>query len=262
MEYKSSFLDDIAHDLQDKREIYFAEQPLSTRYWILRNACATKETGKKFPQVKEIIGGNYWDDGRPESVRNITYGVIPVEDRIDFGVLRLYKSSKVSDTISAANLSSDGFYLSEFAKEIFSQFNLGEHKYFPVTFLHEGIYYNYFWLQLKTDFNPYINFDRSIFYEEIGILDGSKTEIKVSTLEELMRMKDRVFKEWSDKKREYTSIRYKYIELNKDIPAVDIFGFSRLGIDLFITQGLKDAILQGKLTGFDIKDQRQVHFLL
>jgi hypothetical protein len=249
-------LDQFAASQEKERNSYYEDQPFSQDFWTIRDALFTKGIGPNGVQIQKKIGGRHENDGGPGDLYNLLPGKMPLEDKIDFGVMQLYKSSRLTDAIGGI-LQSTGFCLSDKARAVFSKHNLGEHKYFPIQIEHKGVSYDYNWLHLKTNFNPNINFDKSIFFKNENMFSGEKTPIKFKSFEEIPLTIDKFFAEWQKTRGNLPRIDYKMIVLNKNIPDVAIFAFERLA-GLYITKKLKDNIQSENLTGFVIEGQRRV----
>ena len=216
------------------------------------NASGLKETGSVYPQIQESEGGNFWDDGRTGSVRNLKYSSIPSEDNIEFGNLKLHNNAKFSDNLSASFPSANGFYLSDRAAELFQTLGLGSHKFFPANVCKGKIMKQYYWLHLTNDFNNYIDFDKSEFVlnsfdRQVG--DGFKLE----SPEHFHSKLDQLLEEMHTKNGPYLTIRFTHLVLTKTFPNVDFFGFYRMGAQLFTTQSAMDQIINSNLSGFEFR---------
>lgn len=242
-------LDKIAIDLQNQGKAYFLDQEDSQDFWEIEYSVATKETGSQFPQV--TIKGKY-DYDKPDSVHKLRFNQMP--DFIpDFGSLTFLRGAKPTDIVSVGVFAAQGFLISEKGKKVFEQFNLGEHKFFPVKIAKKEESYDYYWLHLCSDETDSIDYPNSIFYLQHGILGTKREIIKIESKKDLHEKKEILKINFHVEKQEYKEIGPKKIVLtrqyNKDI---DIIGFVRLGIELYITNRFKKAIEESGITGIEL----------
>jgi hypothetical protein len=85
-----------------------------------------------------------------------------------FGKLILHPNAQLTDflSISLGEIGGNGFIISEKAKQLFSNFNLPIHRYYPLSIYKQGgekLGQNYFWLQIIDSINI-IDYKQSRFF--------------------------------------------------------------------------------------------------
>jgi len=82
----------------------------------------------------------------------------------DFDCFRLDKKAKLTDVISTAIISACGFIISDKLKNVFDEFKLPPHIYYPVKILYKKeMISNYYWLHFTDDNTKDIDFQNSTF---------------------------------------------------------------------------------------------------
>lgn len=150
------------------------------QYYILKNSNEKKDIGSQYPQIQEM-GGTMHKDA-PDSIHKVPSGRFP-DFITNLNYLILHPKAKLTDVLSVAHIS-NGFIVNQKIKNIFDNFNLIEHKYFPAIIYHNGTLHNdYFWFCPIGNLIDLIDFNRTEFY----IVDsfGDKEPIKVKNKKEL-----------------------------------------------------------------------------
>ena len=105
------------------------------------------------------------DDGLPDALPEV-------------GKLILYDSSKLTDFIKGSFLDQYGFIVSDRAKSILVHFNLGIHKFYPLTLMQKGELYRNYWF-FKSLSNSLENARRESL-DLIKVNTSGTTEVVVS----------------------------------------------------------------------------------
>jgi hypothetical protein len=169
---------------------------MNMEYFIATNATDKKIIGKAgYPQCKGVpssMGLTFKWLERPNSMTNLTNAEFP-----DFEpelIFELEEKAVLTDVVSPCNISAKGFLINSKVKNVFSQFNLMEHRYYPATLIVKGERHEYFWTHFKELEEYYlskINFSKSAFY--IGNLARRKeADLEIASVEDYYRIKNNI----------------------------------------------------------------------
>lgn len=217
-------------------------------YYIFKPATDTPETGSQYPQVQKMNSGyNYKADNSVYALSKAYENFPDFEPDLDYFVV--HSQAKLTDLLSVTPVHG-GFLISERLKNIFEQFNIVPHKYYPARLKHRKKFYeNYFWMHIICDLTDYVDYQKSTFFiyynygHNIGFVD-------VNSKEGYFQMKEKVNLDnpgktvtiWADK---------IYFANNFD-KNLDLFEISTFNSNYYISSSLKEKILQEKITGCDI----------
>jgi hypothetical protein len=216
------------------------------------------------PKVEEMKNKmNDWDWSKPFEFEMPEKSLVSEFDEIlkdnrlpdelpKVGKFQLYDSSKLTDFIKGSFLEQYGLIVSEKAKTVLTKFNLGNHKFFPLTVCYKNIdYNNYFFLKCLTTSNDYIDFGKTDFYTQKSFFDKeSKSQIAFKTKEELLNFRNETTKHklflFADK-----------VKLGDDFPEFDLFELNDFGInEIFVTTSLSKEL--NKLTGLILTKSEKI----
>lgn len=216
------------------------------------------------PKVEEMKNKlNDWDWSKPFEFEMPEKSLVSEFDEIlkdnclpdelpEVGKFQLYDSSKLTDFIKGSFLEQYGLIVSEKAKAVLTQFNLGHHKFFPITICHKDIGYNeYFFLKCLTRSNDYLDFVKTEFFTQKGFFDKeSKRKIEFKTKDEYI-----VFINESSKHKLY--LFADKVKLREDFPRFDLFEVNDFGInEIFVTESLSKEL--NKLTGVALTKSERI----
>lgn len=216
------------------------------------------------PNVEEMKNKmNNWDWSKPFEFEMPEKSLVSEFDEIlkdnrlpdelpEVGKFQLYDSSKLTDFIKGSFLEQYGLIVSKKAKTVLAQFNLGHHKFFPITICYKDIDYNdYFFLKCFTISNDYIDFGKSDFHTQKSFLDKeSKRQIEFKTKDEFIK-----FINEASKHKLYLSA--DKVKLGDDFPKFDLFEVNDFGInDIFVTASLSKEL--NKLTGVTLTKSERI----
>lgn len=261
-------LDKIANKWTDDENMFFENQSESKNFFQLE-LTGNKRTGDQIedwkPPSVQSIEEHFKDwDGKSElkfdmpkggeirKFHDLLNGDNVPEELPQIGQMMLYKSSKITDFIKGSFLEQYGFIVSDKAKDLLNNFNLGEHKYYPIEIVHKNqIYNNYWFLRSSASVKDYVDFKKSNFYMQKGLLDFSSRElIEINSMEDLKTYRSIV--EGQD-----IYVKASEIYLNDNFPKYDLFVSKEYGIQgTFISTKLKAEI--AKLTGIDVKTTKRI----
>ena len=261
-------LDKIANKWTDKENKFFESQS-DSKYVFQLELTGNKRTGDQIedwkPPSVQIMEERFKDwDGKSElsfdlpeggeirRFHDLLNGENVPEELPKIGQMTLYKSSKITDFVKGSFLEQYGFIVSDKAKNILDKFNLGEHKYYPLEIVNKNqIYSNYWFLRSSASVKDYIDFEKSNFYSQKGLLDfSSREKININSKEEI-----EIYRSNSQGKNIYVKAIELY--LNDDFPKYDLFISKEYGIQgTFISTKLKNEIT--KLSGVEIKTTKRI----
>ncbi|MDB4918189.1 hypothetical protein [Mucilaginibacter sp.] len=184
-----------------------------------------------------------WYD-EPNSMTNLTDSSLP--DFVPDLIWELKDDAILTDIISAGNITATGFLMSEKAKAIFERFNLIEHKFHKASLIVKDQTLAYYYLQLvNMDFTE-INFNKSSFC--IGnVFRMKENDINILSSHDLIE---------KQKKLELGHIIYaEKLSVNETFKALDLFFFSIIHDDIFVSQNLLNELIENNITGYDVTIQ-------
>ncbi len=175
------------------------------------------------------------------------------------------REAAITDVISVS-ISADGMMVSKRLKELLEKFNLGDHRFYPVTIVDPNTKreYVYFWLHFIFDETrqDYIDFPNSTFVLE-EILDGERTlkgERSFDNVADYTQFIHDRHEQWLENSDTvpYTEVKIKHLQLKRPTP--DIIGFGRVDGDLYCTRPLREALERNGITGISFKGTQRITF--
>ena len=214
-------------------------------FYNLNNATARKKVGR-YMQTKGYVDG--YDQYAQNSMTELDSEKIPsvIPDlRFD-----LEKTAKLTDVVSASNISARGFLINEKVKNIFESCKLSEHRYYDATINVNGEIHKYYWLHLIFNDLSLIDFPNSSFY--LSSFFDNQGNVPVQSVDDYFL-----------KLKELTGNEFLFIFADKIklLPTDDkfdlivfpyIFG---LRLRYLISSELKEKLEKEKVTGIDIEPQ-------
>lgn len=215
-------------------------------FYTFKHAVATKETGNVFPQIQEMNKGYDYDSANSVYALGRFFDQIPTITP-DLRSFVLHKKSCVTELFSTALLGDNGFLISKKLKDIFANYKMPLHRYFPAS-IRKGtdVISDYYWLHIVSDYIDWVDFENS----EFTILElYSKVigRIKLSSKEDFYSKQNEL-----KNQNKYYSIWATNIIFNKNFDKK--INFLRLPFyrDYIISEELKDEITLKKLTGISM----------
>lgn len=163
--------------------------------------------------------------------------------------------SKLSDLLSSAILYPKGLFVSRTFREVFEQYKLPPHKFFPAQIEKNGTKSEYCFLYMLSDCSSDILFGESTFLVQNifsgEILDAihidSKEELKDSS--KLLRNRFGTNLDALDYQIKPSCLKFKDSFVKK---AWDVFSFSAIGLNYYVTQPLQERMVEANLTGIEL----------
>lgn len=251
MRHRKHPLDVVAEQLETLADGPVAAQEASPDYWELRSA--TDESVGDYPQVvwsdpKQVLA---WGDSEGLGPDGFPEVAIPE--------LKLQRKAKWTDVLSSS-LWSGGHLFSEEALAVFRQQDLGNVREYPVSVRGKKSDVRALtYLHFRNLIEPTaIDFERSEFYLA-DILSIPTGPIAVHS-----------FADWEEKTQlaedgeldgceEFSQIEYQRLYFQPgQTPSVDYFRLARLGITVYVSTRLKEAIESSGLTGLEIRPNKRL----
>lgn len=201
-------------------------------FYILDNR-TDNEVGSVYPQI-DII--NYSDAHKIEFDEFVS--IPPLH-------AKLVKKAKLTDVLSQATISSYGILINEKVRNIFQQFNIIPHKYYPIYVQTDNDVFTYFWIQVFDDsIVNSIDYKNSNFYWKNPLREGRV---------DLISYNDYLIKKEINKKNISWMVGADKFVLNNSFNKdLDLFAFSCFTTNLFISERLKESLIKNRITGIDI----------
>lgn len=223
------------------------------QYFILKEACATKETGPVYPQIQKWKPG--YDDGKPDSFYSYWKaskgGEFP-EFEPNMDSLIMHTRAKPTDMVSSGV--SLGFVISEKLKSIFQDFQLPPHRYFPAKIIHKKVPLDgYYFMHIISNYIDFVDYKKTTFFT-CGFNNIDPMPIPITSKEDFIKKAEELQDDSFIKKLPYRSIHSNHICFNGDFDRnLDLFEIGRFNINFYISEKLKNALTENGITGCNIK---------
>ena len=150
--------------------------------------------------------------------------------------------------------------LNQKALAVFKQCNLGEFREYPAIVRDPtGSPRSLTYLHIANVIQPTaIDFERSEFYIA-DMVSIPKGPVAVNSFGDWQKKQESARKGKLDGCEKFSEIKYKKLFFRRGhMPSVDLFKLARLGIDVYISARLKDAILNSGITRLEIKPNKRL----
>jgi hypothetical protein len=221
-------------------------------YYTLEPACNTPETGPVFPQIQKLKPG--YDDKKSDSIYSYLKKSISdfPDEAPDLDSFIMHGYAKPTDMVSNA-ITKPGFFIDKKVKSIFEKYNLIPHRFYPAKVIHKKkLLDNYFWVHMMADFTDCIDYPNSSFFIRRKFFTDTGDEIKIESLEDYFEKRKQLK---LDNPETYVTINAKRIcwypaFFNKKL---DFFEIGPFDANFYISQRLRDALVENKITGCNIQ---------
>ncbi len=225
------------------------------QYYIFKPAAGTPETGQVFPQVQKMKPGYNYKAHNSVHALSREYQKLPdYEPDLDYFIV--HARANLTDLLSVT-VTYGGFLISEKLKSIFEQFNLPTHKFYSAKLKHRKQFYNYYWMHIICNLTDVVDYPRSTFFvyhnfsKNLGYVD-------VSSNEELIQKEQKLK---SDNPGKLVPIWAEKIALTPSFDrSLDLFEIGTFNSDCYISESLKQAIINEKITGSSIQPANNLIF--
>jgi hypothetical protein len=205
-------------------------------YYIIETEIDRKIMGNCYPQIDLID---------PSDVADLLSSWEYPADNTSF-IITMDKKAKQTDFLNNLQISgASGFFISQKAKDIFDQFKLMQHKYYPTKV--KGWDMPYYWLHCsEPKLTHLIDYNESTFFETKWTF--KENPIKLTSYNEYEQLK-------KEKGASFGVSLEKIISNNNYIKSLDLIEFLPLsGSELYISEKLKSALEQNHVTGFKTQE--------
>ncbi len=252
MRKKKHPLDVVAERLEAAADEPVAAQEASSDYWELRSA--TDESVGDYPQAVLCDPEQVLQWGDSEGLGPDGFPEVPIPE------LRLQATARWTDVLSSS-LWSGGQLFNEKALAAFRQCDLGNAREYPVIVRgkRKGDARALTYLHIRNIVDPTaVDFEGSEFYLA-DILDIPTGPVTVHSFEDWCEKTRRAREGQLDGCEEFSQIDYKRLYFRPGhSPSVDYFRLARLGITIYISARLREAILNSGITGLEVKPNRRL----
>jgi len=197
-----------------------------------------------YPQAT-TIGGTI-NLNEPNSIWHVEHNKLP-SFIPNLNHIPVRNCAKLTDFISWVPISF-GFIVSQKAKEVFEQFDLGIHAFYPARVVHkQKTYDNYFWLLWEfPDVLPNIEYIKSKFY--LGDMDDKKIkDLNINSSNDLIQITESI--------EDLVSIIPELLSINdKFLSNFDVMKLPFEHYPKIITQKLAQSLEENKITGIRIRE--------
>jgi hypothetical protein len=225
-------------------------------YYSFTEACATKETGPVSPQVYKWKPR--YDDDKVDSYYSFynasERGKIFPDFAPNMDAMIMHGRAKPTDLVSVPL--SIGFMVSEKLKTLFEQFNFPPHRFYPTKIIHKKVdlgsyYYMHLVSKYYDDYLNDVDYSKSVFVIT-GIGRSNPQSITLTSKKDYLEQSELLQQEALTKKA-FRGIDADKIHFNANFDIrLDCFR-APFGIQYYISQRLRDAIVAEKITGCDIE---------
>lgn len=218
-------------------------------YYKFAPAADTPATGPEYPQIQKMAPGYDYDTSNSVYALSRENQNIPeYTPNLDYFVLA--RNAKPSDLLSAAVIYG-GFLVSEKFRMLLEQFQLPTHKFYPAKVKWRKEFLNYFWMHTICDLTDYVDYPSSKFFvyqnyiTVLGFVDVKSKDEYLKKVEELKKANPgKILTIWASQISLPASIIKNY----------DLFEIGAFNADSYISESIREAILDQKITGCDISE--------
>ncbi|MEZ4854098.1 hypothetical protein [Flavobacterium sp.] len=170
----------------------------------------------------------------------------------EIGQMELFKSSKFTDFIKGSFLEQYGLLINDITRQLITKFNIGKYNTFKFQATqNENNSINYFFLVNDASIENFIDFKKSNFYAQKGLLEfDTREKVEFNSLDEIKN-----FRKLNQDNEVY--VFASEIFLTNNFPDYDLFKLNIFGINgIFISKKLKEEL--SKSTGVIIKTTKRL----
>jgi hypothetical protein len=224
---------------------------ISVKYFFFHNTGDEKIVGDLYPQCKGMptcMGlTSKWFE-QPNSMTKLNNEDFPnFEPELIF---ELEDNAILTDVVSPSNVSAKGFLINPKVSDIFSHFNLIEHRYYPAIIIVKGKKLPYYWLHFKDNndfFLENIDYEKSIFH--VSNLAYMKiNDVEINSYQEYIKFRKSLSMKYISASKLALTDEFKKKEF-------DLFYFGHMFLNCFISLRLVEALKIHNVTGLDFNEQ-------
>lgn len=228
------------------------------KYYYLRNAVATTETGSSYPQIIKFKG-NY-DSDASDSIYKLYENKYDFPNEVSRTKLLLENEAKLTDLLSSSMFVLFGFLINHRLKNIILKHKLPLSKLYDVDVYSENQISTYFWLHFIYKYDNNLTFEQM----EEQLIDYSKSKfmvvknLKLINFIEIASIND--YHQQQNVQPKYHTIKAQELVLKKPFLKFqyDVFKFTVLSNDWIISEKLMHELLNSKITGLDFEEIKEI----
>ena len=219
------------------------------KFFILKSATNTIETGPIYPQVQKMsFGYNYEAFNSVHALSRFLDKFPDFSPNLDHFILN--DKSKLTDLLSVA-VAYGGLLISNKFKNLFEKFSLPLHIFYPAKVLRQKEFFEYHWMHIICDLTDDVDYKKSNFIAYYNYAHNLGL-VPVNSKEDLVEKRQKLKNDNPDKA---ITIWAEQIVLNtKAKKNMDLFKIGTFDSSIYITEVLKRAIITSKITGCEITD--------
>jgi hypothetical protein len=169
----------------------------------------------------------------------------------DLSGFKLVRGAKLTDFLSGGQIS-NSLTISQKVKFVFEKFNLCPHRFYSMTIDYKKEPLNYFMFHYLSNFSGYVDYEKSTFMENYGILNQNIGDcVEVNSLDDLFVKRKKIKQKYGD--NVHSSVIGTNIIMNKEFGKMQLDFFTILIADVgtYVSNRLKNAIEENGLTGVE-----------
>jgi len=209
-------------------------------YYEIKNR-TDSEVGNVYPQIS-FLNDSIHDVHKFNSNFN--------PDKIGELKADLNNRSILTDILSEVAFSSTGFVLNAKVKNIFSNYNLINHTYYPIFLTKDTKIFNYYRLHIfNEDFNDNINYSESKF--NVTHYGFKEDTMNLQSIDDYINFKTK-YKTTKD-------IESEFIYLSSKMKEYDMFTIYPYDNNIYISEKLKKDLEKNNITGVEFKEATKIN---
>lgn len=213
-------------------------------YYIFDLSTDSKIVGTDFPQAYKFIK-EYNPNGTHAIFELYKYKTKFPDFIPDLSGIMLSGRAKLTDFISNAF---GAIIVSPKGKDLLQRFNLCPHRFYPCTLHSRGESYDYFWLQLISDYSDYVDYKETTFVEYN--FSERRGFISVESKDEMLKKREEIKKLYEG--TNWTIWGDEIVMSSEFNKALDLFIISRIDGSTYISERLQNEIVKNNLTGCEL----------
>lgn len=217
-------------------------------YYIFEPAVDTPETGSVYPQVHKMAPGyNFKAENSVHALSRARKEFPDYTPNLDYFIVD--GRAKLTDLLSISVMYG-GFLISKNLKELFQQFNLPLHRFYPAKVLHKKVFHDYYWMHIICDMTDFVDYPNSKFFIYYNYFHDLG-DIKINSKVDLFQKETELI---ANNEGKTVTIWSKRITLNSLFDkTLDLFEVGNFDSKYYVSERLKSAVEKEKLTGISIK---------
>lgn len=218
----------------------------SMKYFTVKDSLDELVVGKDFPQAYKLMKG--YNPDAPQALFSLYEFKDSFPDYVPaLDGIMLAGSAKLTDFVSSP-FSADLFIISERVKQIFEQYNLCPHRFYPLGLYKRKVKYDYYLFHIVSNCIDCVDFRKTSFMEYDLFSKKKFADAFVNSKADLYQQKSIIKKE----KGISRTIWGERIVMNEHFDKeLDFFSIGIIDGGTYISERLKNAIEANGLTGWD-----------